>query len=104
MKTTIDIPERELREVMRHTGAATKREAVVTAIEEQGSKSSLAKISATGRLLSTADFLGKIQVLSEHQITPVDATRGLSEQARACLEALAKSARAEAAANDQSIA
>lgn len=78
--------------------------AVVTAIEEQGSKSSLAKISATGRLLSTADFLGKIQVLSEHQITPVDATRGLTEQARDCLEALAKSARAEAAANDQPIA
>jgi Arc/MetJ family transcription regulator len=34
MKTTIDIPEKALREVMRHTGAATKREAVVTAIDE----------------------------------------------------------------------
>lgn len=34
MKTTIDIPEKSLREVMRHTGAATKREAVVTAIDE----------------------------------------------------------------------
>ena len=34
MKTTIDIPEKSLREVMRHTGATTKREAVVTAIEE----------------------------------------------------------------------
>lgn len=34
MKTTIDIPEKALREVMRNTGAATKREAVVTAIEE----------------------------------------------------------------------
>jgi Arc/MetJ family transcription regulator len=34
MKTTIDIPEKALKEVMRHTGAATKREAVVTAIDE----------------------------------------------------------------------
>ncbi len=34
MKTTIDIPEKALREVMRHTGAGTKREAVVAAIEE----------------------------------------------------------------------
>ena len=32
MKTTIDIPERELKEVLRYTGAKTKREAVVTAI------------------------------------------------------------------------
>jgi Arc/MetJ family transcription regulator len=34
MKTTIDIPDQELQEVMRHTGARTKREAVVTAIAE----------------------------------------------------------------------
>lgn len=34
MKTTIDIPEKSLREVMRNTGATTKREAVVTAIDE----------------------------------------------------------------------
>jgi Arc/MetJ family transcription regulator len=34
MNTTIDIPEKALREVMRNTGAATKREAVVKAIEE----------------------------------------------------------------------
>jgi Arc/MetJ family transcription regulator len=34
MKTTIDIPDKELREVVRNTGAKTKREAVVTAIVE----------------------------------------------------------------------
>ena len=34
MKTTIDIPDEELEAVMRHTGAATKRAAVVTAIGE----------------------------------------------------------------------
>lgn len=34
MKTTIDIPEDELDEIMRLTGAKTKKEAVVTAIRE----------------------------------------------------------------------
>ena len=34
MKTTIDIPDRLLREAMRHTEAKTKRAAVVTAMEE----------------------------------------------------------------------
>lgn len=34
MKTTIDIPERELKDAMRFTGATTKREAVVTALRD----------------------------------------------------------------------
>ena len=34
MKTTIDIPEKALREALRHTGAKTKRDAIVTAVEE----------------------------------------------------------------------
>ena len=34
MKTTIDIPEEVLRETMQHTGARTKREAVVTALAD----------------------------------------------------------------------
>ncbi|CAN5204332.1 MAG: type II toxin-antitoxin system VapB family antitoxin [Gemmatimonadetes bacterium] len=32
MKTTIDIPDKELAEVIRHTGAKTKKEAVVKAV------------------------------------------------------------------------
>lgn len=32
MKTTVDIPRSELEEAIRHTGARTKREAVVTAL------------------------------------------------------------------------
>ena len=32
MKTTIDIPEKELKDAMRFTRATTKREAVVTAL------------------------------------------------------------------------
>jgi hypothetical protein len=34
MKTTLDIPENELREAILHTGAKTKREAVVIALSE----------------------------------------------------------------------
>jgi Arc/MetJ family transcription regulator len=34
MKTTVDIPEDELKEAMQHTGAKTKRAAVVIAIAE----------------------------------------------------------------------
>ena len=34
MKITIDIPERDLRDVLRFTGAATKRKAVVTALRD----------------------------------------------------------------------
>ncbi len=34
MKTTIDIPDAMLREMMRHAKTATKREAVLAAIEE----------------------------------------------------------------------
>jgi Arc/MetJ family transcription regulator len=34
MKTTIDIPDKALKEAIKHTGAKTKRDAVVTAVEE----------------------------------------------------------------------
>jgi len=34
VKTTIDIPEKLLRETIKHTGAKTKREAVVTAVAD----------------------------------------------------------------------
>jgi Arc/MetJ family transcription regulator len=34
MKTTIDIPDKSLREAIKHTGAKTKRDAVVTALDE----------------------------------------------------------------------
>lgn len=34
MKTTIDIPEKVLTEAIRHTGARTKKEAILTAVEK----------------------------------------------------------------------
>ena len=45
MKTTVDIPEAALAEAMRHSGAKTKREAVVTAIEEYNRRRRLARLA-----------------------------------------------------------
>ena len=45
MKTTVDIPDEALEEAMRHTGARTKREAVVTAIEEFNRRRRLARLA-----------------------------------------------------------
>ena len=47
MKTTIDIPDRALRDVMRNTGAATKREAVVIAIDDYNRRKRLAALVKT---------------------------------------------------------
>ena len=44
MKTTLDIPEEEMREAIRHTGAKTKREAVVTALAEFNRRRRLQKL------------------------------------------------------------
>lgn len=46
MKTTVDIPDKVLREVIRNTGAKTKREAILTAIEEFNQRRRLAKLAA----------------------------------------------------------
>lgn len=47
MKTTVDIPEAELREAMRHTGAKTKREAVVIALAELNRRRRLQRLAAS---------------------------------------------------------
>ena len=46
MKTTIDIPDNELEEIMRLTGAKTKKEAVVTAITEFNRRRKLESVLA----------------------------------------------------------
>ncbi|HKH47122.1 MAG TPA: type II toxin-antitoxin system VapB family antitoxin [Thermoanaerobaculia bacterium] len=45
MKTTIDIPDEELEEVIRHTHAQTKRDAVVTAISDFNRRKRLEKLA-----------------------------------------------------------
>jgi hypothetical protein len=62
MKTTVDIPDEELREAIRHTGAHTKREAIVTAISEFNRRKRLEKL---------ADQLGSF----ENVVTPEELLR-----------------------------
>lgn len=44
MKTTVDIPDAELADVMRFTGATTKREAIVTAIADYNRRRRMAAL------------------------------------------------------------
>lgn len=45
MKTTVDIPETELKEAMRHAGAKTKRAAVMMALSELNRRRRLRKLT-----------------------------------------------------------
>ncbi|MBI2949538.1 MAG: type II toxin-antitoxin system VapB family antitoxin [Verrucomicrobia bacterium] len=49
MKTTIDIPDELMEEAMKFTGAKTKREAVVTAVERFNRLKRLEKLNARVR-------------------------------------------------------
>jgi len=44
MKTTVDIPDKELRDAMRFTKAKTKREAVVRVLEEFNRRQRMAEL------------------------------------------------------------
>jgi Arc/MetJ family transcription regulator len=45
MKTTIDIPDKELRDAMRYTGARSKREAVVAALVDFNRRQRLQRLT-----------------------------------------------------------
>jgi len=45
MKTTVDIPDAELEELIRHTGARTKRDAILTAISDFNRRKRLEKLA-----------------------------------------------------------
>jgi len=55
MKTTLDIPEKLLAEAMKATGATTKRDAVMRALEEFNRRERLRKL--TERLGSSDTFM-----------------------------------------------
>ncbi len=69
MKTTIDIPEKELRDAMRFTRAKTKREAVVTALEDFNRRQRMADL-----VKHTGTFSDAFPTNDE--IEAVDARRG----------------------------
>ena len=55
MKTTLDIPDKELQEAIRHTGSKTKREAVVIALSEFNRRRRLQKL--VERFGKSEDFM-----------------------------------------------
>lgn len=57
MKTTVDIPEEALEEAIRLSGAKTKREAVVTAIEDFNRRHRLKRLA--GQLGTFEDLLSR---------------------------------------------
>jgi hypothetical protein len=64
MKTTVDIPENELRDAIRFTRARTKREAIVTAITEFNRRrrmAELTKVAGTCADLMTVDDLRQLR-------------------------------------------
>jgi hypothetical protein len=64
MKTTVDIPEDELKDAIRFTGARTKREAIVTAIADFNRRRRMAELvkhaGSCDRLL-TSDELRRLR-------------------------------------------
>jgi Arc/MetJ family transcription regulator len=57
MKTTVDIPDDQLEEAILHTGAKTKREAVVIALVEFNRRRRLQKLAE--RFGSLEGFMGQ---------------------------------------------
>ena len=64
MKTTIDIPAKELQDAIRFSGAATKREAVLTALAEYNRRQRMARLArhlGTCKNMMTAEQLRKMR-------------------------------------------
>ena len=64
MKTTIDIPDKELVDAMRFTNAKTKREAVVTAITDFNRRKRMAKLI---KHAGTCEALITVEMLQEQR-------------------------------------
>ena len=65
MKTTVNIPENELRDAIRYSGAKTKREAVVTAIADFNRRHRMAELV---RHAGTCDGLITVEQLQQQRI------------------------------------
>jgi hypothetical protein len=57
MKTTIEIPENELKDLIEYSKAKTKKEAILTAVRDYNNRKRMAKLS---RILGTfEDFMNQ---------------------------------------------
>jgi len=71
MKTTIDIPDKELRDAMKFTRAKTKRDAVVRALKDFNQRQRMAglvKYSGTFKSLMTNDEIEASEMKRFHRI------------------------------------
>ena len=69
MKTTVEIPDAELRDLVKFTRANTKREAIVTAISDFNRRrrmAALVKHSGTFRSLATNEEIEAIEAREPH--------------------------------------
>ena len=73
MKTTIDIPEKTLKDALKFTKAKTKREAVVSALEDFNRRQAMAeltKYSGTFTSLMTNDEIEDLQAQKYRRFDP----------------------------------
>ena len=73
MKTTVDIPENDLLDAIRLTGAKTKRDAIVTALQDFNRRKKMAelvKYFGTFDSLMTNDEIEAVNDLDDHNNTP----------------------------------
>jgi Ca2+-binding EF-hand superfamily protein len=75
MKTTVDIPESELKDAMRFTKAKTKREAVVRILEEFNRRRRMAELVKYSGTFSNS-------FPTNEEIEAVDVKRDLGQHAR----------------------
>lgn len=75
MKTTVDIPESELKDAMRFTKAKTKREAVVRVLEEFNRRRRMAELVKYSGTFSNS-------FPTNDEIEAVDARRDLGQYGR----------------------
>ena len=71
MKTTIDIPEKELRDAMKFTKAKTKRDAVVQALEDFNRRKRMAelvKYTGTFKSLVSNEEIENLELARSKQI------------------------------------
>lgn len=64
MKTSVDIPDKDLKEVLKHTQAKTKKEAIVFVVKDFNKRrrlTELAKILGTFKEFMTREDLKKIR-------------------------------------------
>jgi Ca2+-binding EF-hand superfamily protein len=77
MKTTVDIPENELRDAMRFTKAKTKREAVVRVLEEFNRRRRMAEL-----IKYAGTFSDSFPTNEEIEAVDVERDRGLHGRSR----------------------